>query len=101
MNAQARKMLIAVEDLLSYYRNKDSGGRYDCPLCRASGTGCDACPWVVLQKGISCMDLPFDIVVRRMNPSSQWRATSIRRLTKWVAQIKRGTYERRLKKANP
>ena len=101
MNAQARRMLIAVEDLLSYYRDKDASGRYDCPLCSASGADCDACPWVVLLRKRDCMSLPFSVVDRRMCPSPQWRAASIHRLTKWVAQIKRGTYERRLKKANP
>jgi hypothetical protein len=107
VNTQSKKMLGAVEDLISYYRRKNSGGRMDCPLCNAtlhSGPkwGCDACPWVVLQqKKTDCMMSGIDIVGKRMRPSPQWRTASIRRLTKWVAQIKRGTYERRLKKARP
>jgi hypothetical protein len=104
VNTQSKKMLGAVEDLLSYYRRKNSGGRMDCPLCNASDPkrSCDACPWVVLQqKKTDCIALGIDIVGKRMHPSPQWRTASIRRLTKWVAQIKRGTYERRLKKVRP
>jgi hypothetical protein len=99
LSNQARLTLAAVKILLKYYQGgykKES--LFDCPLCDAETLGCDQCPWKLFEGGY-CLDEIDRLVQKRLRPSPQWRAASIRRLTRWARLIKDGTYDKRLKRA--
>jgi len=102
LSDSTERMLAAVEKLLVYYQ-----GGYKvkaltwCPLCITSGVGCHGCPWKILA-GKGCVTIGgYDISEKRELPSPEWRAASIKRLTRWVRLIRNGTYDKKLKGAKP
>ena len=98
ISAKAKRVLGKVLFLREYYRRGyKKNPLYHCPLC---SLGCDSCPWYFLED-IWCLDNDEDICEKREKPSPQWRAASIKRLTRWVRLIKDGTYDKRLREAKP
>ena len=103
LSDSTERMLAAVERLLVYYQ----GGYKEeeltwCPLCIASGPYCQGCPWRMFDGDGGCIHSGGDdISEKRLYPSAEWRAASIKRLTRWVRLIRNGTYDKRLREAKP
>ena len=102
LSDSTERMLAAVERLLVYYQcgYKDEELTW-CPLCVASGVDCIGCPWKIFGDRGCVHSGGDDISEKRLHPSSEWRAASIKRLTRWARLIRNGTYDKKPKGAKP
>lgn len=115
MTKKAKTILAGVLELLRYYKGEDAGEiMLACPLCKAAKKAvgsefresyCKACPWHILHGSplgyFPCFAAEGDVVNKRHHPSREWRKASIKRLTRWAGQIRRGTYDKWVKGGAP